>query len=407
MRFQLTTEKSYKQLKEFIEVTEAKNILKSLRIQGSPVLLPLGKSLGKFNAKAILATMDVPSFDNSGMDGYAIAWSETGESREVVDVIQAGANPDFNLEHGKAVRIFTGAPVPKGADTVIPQEYIDRTGNEISFEPNRFSKGNNVRKKGAQCKEGEEIVTAGSKITPGTIGLLASLGIGEVEVFPSPKVALILTGDEIIDLGNPLQPGQIYNANGPALQAYLELLGISELQIYKVKDEEKEVTRVIGEALANSDFLLLTGGISVGDYDFVKGSLEENGVDQLFYKIKQRPGKPFFAGRKGDKLIFALPGNPASVLSCFMQYVKPCLLEWMGNSSAWAGPYYLPIAQDYNKRTELTFFLKAKIETGKITLLSGQESFNLLPFGVADGLAEIPSDLEHIHEDGLVAFYPW
>ena len=394
-------------MKEFVDVSEAKAILKSLQMQGTPVFLPIGKSLGRFISRAVFAPMDVPSFDNSGMDGYAIAWSEAGESREVVDVIQAGANPDFELEPGKAVRIFTGAPVPKGADTVIPQEYIDRIEDEISFESNRFSKGSNVRKKGAQCRTGEEIVSAGSKITPGTIGLLASLGIGEIEAFPSPKVALVLTGDEIVDLGNPLQPGQIYNANGPALQAYLELLGIIDLTIYKAKDEESEVTRVIGEALANSDFLLLTGGISVGDYDFVKESLKENEVEQLFYKIKQRPGKPLFAGRKGEKLVFALPGNPASVLSCFMQYVKPCLLEWMGNTAAWAGPYYLPIAQDYNKRTELTFFLKAKIETGKITLLSGQESFNLLPFGVADGLAEIPPVLEHIQKGSLVAFYPW
>jgi molybdopterin molybdotransferase len=394
-------------MRELITVSEAKSILKSLKVVGTPVRVPLMKSLGKTTASSILASMDVPSFDNSGMDGYAIAWADAGESREVVQVVQAGANPDFNLESGKAVRIFTGAPVPRGADTVIPQEYIDRDGDLISFEPNRFSKGNNVRKMGAQCRAGQEIVASGTKITPGTIGLLASLGISEIEVFPSPKIALILTGDEIIDLGDPLQPGQIYNANGPALQAYLELMGIGELAIYKAKDEESEVTRVIGEALANSDFLLLTGGISVGDYDFVKGSLEENGVEQLFYKVRQRPGKPLFAGRKGDKLIFALPGNPASVLSCFIRYVKPCLLEWMGSSLAWAGPHYLPIAQDYNKRADLTFFLKAKVEVGKVILLPGQESFNLLPFGVADGLAEIPQQMEHIAAGSLVAFYPW
>lgn len=394
-------------MKEFIEVSEAKTILKSQKVSGTPLFFSLEKSLGKFTASSVQAPMDVPSFENSGMDGYAIALDDKGEGREVVEVIQAGAVPDFSLESGKAVRIFTGAPVPKGADTVIPQEYIERTGNMVFFDSENFRKGANIRKQGAQCRKGDEIITAQTKITPGTIGLLASLGIGEVEVFPSPKVALILTGDEIIDLGNPLQPGQIYNANGPALQAYLELLGITELSIYKAKDEESEVTRVIGEALANSDFLLLTGGISVGDYDFVKESLAENGVEQLFYKIKQRPGKPLFAGRKGEKLVFALPGNPASVLSCFMQYVKPCLMEWMGNPTAWSGPHYLPISQDFNKRTELTFFLKAKIDTGKITLLSGQESFNLLPFGVADGLVEIPLAIEHIEEGSLVAFYPW
>jgi len=394
-------------MKELITVSEAKSILKSSKLVGAPIILPLMTSLGKITSSSVLASMDVPSFDNSGMDGYAIAWDDAGESREVVHVVQAGASPDFQLGKGKAVRIFTGAPVPKGADTVIPQEYIDRDGDLISFESNRFSNGNNVRKMGAQCRAGDEIIASGTKVTPGTIGLLASLGITEIEVFPSPKVALILTGDEIIDLGNPLRPGQIYNANGPALQAYLEMLGITDLSIYKVKDEESEVTRVIGEALTNSDFLLLTGGISVGDYDFVKESLEKNGVTQLFYKIKQRPGKPLFAGNKGDKLIFALPGNPASVLSCFMQYVKPCLLEWMGDPLAWANPYYLPIAQEYNKRVELTFFLKAKLEDGKIVLLPGQESFNLLPFGVADGLAEIPQPVEHIPSGNLVAFYPW
>jgi molybdopterin molybdotransferase len=394
-------------MKELISVTEAKSILKSLEVVGNPTVVPLMESLGKFTSSSIVATMDVPSFDNSGMDGYAIAWSDSDGSREVVHVVQAGAKPDFTLDGGKAVRIFTGAPVPNGADTVIPQEYVTREGDVISFDSSSFTKGIHVRKRGAQCRARAEIIVAGTKVTPGGIGLLASLGISEVEVFPSPKVALILTGDEIIDLGNPLQPGQIYNANGPALQAYLEHLGVSELSIYKVQDEEEEVTRVIGVALEDSDFLLLTGGISVGDYDFVKGSLEKNDIEQLFYKIKQRPGKPFFAGRKESKLVFALPGNPASVLSCFIQYVKPCIHTWMGNRTAWDNPIYFPIAEDFHKRADLTFFLKAKIEDEKIFLLPGQESFNLLPFGVADGLAEIPQSAEHIAAGSSVAFYPW
>ncbi|WP_111670126.1 molybdopterin molybdotransferase MoeA [Algoriphagus litoralis] len=394
-------------MKEFITVSEAKTILKSLQIKGKTGLLSLQESLGKFTASAVLAPMDVPSFDNSGMDGYAIAWDESGEGREVVEVIQAGASTDFVLEKGTAVRIFTGAPVPQGADTVIPQEYITRTENMIFFDSTEFFRGANVRKKGAQCKVGWEVVPAGTKITPGTIGLLASLGIQEVEVCIPPKVALILTGDEIIELGNPLNPGQIYNANGPTLEAYLQQLGIGDLSIFRVKDEKSEVTRVISEALIDSDFVLLTGGISVGDFDFVKGSLEQNGVDQLFYKIRQRPGKPLFAGIKGEKLVFALPGNPASVLSCFIQYVKPCLLEWMGNPEAWSPPKYLPMEKDFDKKAPLTFFLKAKVVDGKIHLLPGQESFNLLPFGVADGLVEISQDIEHVEEGSLVAFYPW
>lgn len=394
-------------MKEFIGVSEAKILLKNLPITRVPIRLPLAKSLGKFTYSAILAPMDVPSFDNSGMDGYALAFDDSGEGREVVDVIQAGAMPDFVLPQGKAVRIFTGAPVPKGADTVIQQEQIERTGDMVFFDAEHFAKGANVRKQGAQCRKGSEVVASGTQITPGTIGLLASLGIQEVEVFPIPKISLILTGDEIIDLGNALQPGQIYNANGPALSAYLELLGIAGLRVFKAKDEPEEVTRVVAEALEASDILLLTGGISVGDYDFVKDSLHQNGVEQLFYKVKQRPGKPLFAGKKGDKLVFALPGNPASVLSCFMQYVKPCLQHWMGNPAAWRSPLYLPIARDFDKQADLTFFLKAKLESGRVVLLPGQESFNLLPFGVADGLVEVPQDQNHVEEASLVAFYPW
>ncbi len=394
-------------MKEFISVGEAKTLLKSLKIAGKPSLVPLGESLGKILYSPVFAPMDVPSFDNSGMDGYAIAFDDSGEGREVVDVIQAGAMPDFVLPKGKTVRIFTGAPLPQGANTVIQQELVERSGNLIFFDSEHFSKGANVRKKGTQCQEGSEVIAAGTRITPGTIGLLASLGIEQVEVYTSPRVCLILTGDEIIDLGSSLQPGQIYNANGPALQAYLAFLGIHDLQIFKAKDEADEVARVVGEALEASDILLLTGGISVGDFDFVKGSLEQNGVEQLFYKIKQRPGKPLFVGTKGEKLVFALPGNPASVLTCFMQYAKPCLQEWLGNPEAWNGPQYLPIAKDFDKKADMTFFLKAKIENGKAVLLPGQESFNLLPFGVADGLVEIPQNQSHVEESSLVAFYPW
>lgn len=336
-------------MEEFVTVGRAKELLQSLHIPRKTEHLPLNKAIGKLIAAPILAPMQVPSFDNSGMDGYAFAWEDAGESRKLAQVVQAGSNPDFTLEKGTAVRIFTGAPVPKGADTVVQQEWVTVVGEVIFFEVEKLNQGQNVRKVGSQCKKGELILPAETPITPGTIGLLASLGISEVEVFASPKVSIILTGDEIVELGDSLRPGQIYNSNGPALQSYLTQIGIADVQILKVKDEEAAVVRVIREAMDSSDVVLLTGGISVGDYDFVKGGLEKNGVKQLFYKVRQRPGKPLFAGKKDEKLIFALPGNPASVLSCFIQYVKPCLQHLMGNTSAWAVPQFYPIAADFEK----------------------------------------------------------
>ena len=265
----------------------------------------------------------------------------------------------------------------------------------------------NLRRAGSQCEQGQLILQEGTRITPGTLGLLASLGVEEVSVFAAPQVSIILTGDEVVEVGQALQPGQIYNANGPALLGYLSQLGISAVKVYKVKDDPNEVIRVIGEALASSDVLLITGGISVGDFDFVKEGLAENGVKTLFYKVKQKPGKPLLAGVKGSKLVFALPGNPASVLTCFMQYVKPSLGQWMGNPAAWEQARSYPLATNWEKQVKLTVFLKARLGAGIVEVLPGQESFNLLSFGSADGLIEIGEDQQALKEGTLLPFYPW
>ena len=394
-------------MKEFIAVQEAKEILKGLSLSGEKVLLPLQKALGSWTASPIHAPMQVPSFDNSGMDGYAFAWADGGDSRRLAQVVQAGTFPDFTLQPGTAVRIFTGAPVPKGADTIVQQEWVRVEGDRIFFDLEKLTQGMNFRRAGSQCEQGQLILHEGTRITPGTLGLLASLGVAEVTVFAAPQVSIILTGDEVVEVGQALQPGQIYNANGPALLGYLSQLGITEVKIFKVKDDPNEVIRVIGEALASSDVLLLTGGISVGDFDFVKEGLAQNGVETLFYKVKQKPGKPLLAGLKGSKLVFALPGNPASVLTCFMQYVKPSLGQWMGNPAAWEQARSYPIATNWEKQVKLTVFLKARLGAGQVEVLPGQESFNLLSFGSADGLIEIGEDQQALKEGTLVSFYPW
>ena len=394
-------------MKEFVAVQEAKEILKGLSLTGERVQLPLQKALGCWTASPLHAPMQVPSFDNSGMDGYAFAWADGGDSRQLAQVVQAGTFPDFTLSPGTAVRIFTGAPVPMGADTVVQQEWVRVEGDRLFFDLEKLTQGMNLRRAGSQCEQGQLILPKGTLITPGTLGLLASLGVEEVTVFAAPQVSIIHTGDEVVEVGQMLHPGQIYNANGPALLGYLSQLGISEVKIYKVKDDPSEVIRVIGEALASSEVLLLTGGISVGDFDFVKEGLAENGVETLFYKVKQKPGKPLLAGVKGSKLVFALPGNPASVLTCFMQYVKPSLAQWMGNPAAWERVSRYPLATNWEKQVKLTVFLKARLGAGVVEVLPGQESFNLLSFGSADGLIEIGEDQQSLKEGALVSFYPW
>lgn len=390
-----------------ISVTEARAILEENIPLGPIKKAPLQKALELVVAEPLRSPMAVPSFDNSAMDGYAIAWDETQTHWELSDEVTAGDGKMHMLEKGKACRIFTGAPVPQGADTVIPQEWVTKDGNSITFDIAQFQKGQHIRLKGAQTKLGDPILDKGQFISPGAIGLLASVGIAEVPVYAPPSVGIIITGNELKNLGEPLDFGQIYNANGPVLEVYLRKLGIKEIQQYEAKDEPELVQAAIDKALANHDIILLSGGISVGDYDYVKAGLEKAGVRQLFYKIRQRPGKPLYVGKKANKVVFALPGNPSSVITCFNQYVKPSLLQWMGHSHPWKTSETLPLASPINRKPGLTFFLKAKVEKGQVHILPGQESFNLIAFGAANCFAEVPEEVEQLAVGDQIAIYYW
>ncbi len=390
-----------------ISVTEAKSILQQNIPQKKIKLFPLESTEGLICAEDIVSPIDVPSFDNSAMDGYALSLEPGKSSWELSGEIAAGAKETPTLTSGKAVRIFTGAPTPEGADTVIPQEWVEIKDGKLSFDTNNFKKGDHIRLKGAQTKTGDRIMQAGTQISPGGIGLLASVGIEHVPVFCPPSVGLIITGNEIKDIGQPLAFGEIYNANGPLLNAYLKKEGIIEIETIRVEDNAAMVRQSINKALANHDLIILSGGISVGDYDYVKAGLESAGVQELFYKIKQKPGKPIYVGRKDQKMIFALPGNPASVITCFNQYVKPSIKQWMGHQNSWEPTHILPLVQAVKTNPKLTFFLKAKMENDKVDILSGQESFNLIAFSQANSFVEIPEGIESLEAGEKVAVYTW
>ncbi len=390
-----------------ISVSEARKILSDNSERGKTGIKSLNDISGLILTEDIYSPIDVPSFDNSAMDGYALAFDERQMEWELSGVIQAGDTSIHRLEKGEAMRIFTGAKMPKGADTVIQQELIVRDENtgKIFYEHDKFQIGSNVRKKGTQCKKGDLILAKGTEVTPGTIGLLASVGIAEGKVYLPPTVAYIITGDELKEIGTPLKEGEIYNSNGPMLEAFLKAVGVMEISAYKASDEKEELQRAINEALEKCDVLLLSGGISVGDYDFVKECLEAAGVQELFYRIKQRPGKPMFAGKKDKKWVFGLPGNPASVLSCFNQYVKPALRYSMGFHEVWKPDLVLPLPTDQTKKPEFTFFLKAKTDGKKVTILEGQQSFNLQAFNSANCLVELEEEDDLVKEGTLVKVY--
>lgn len=390
-----------------ISVTEAKKLLAQHCGKGRISETELYYSLGRIVAEDVHSPMDVPSFDNSAMDGYAMRFDENRDSWEVVTTIQAGETAAKNLREGEAARIFTGAKIPEGADTVIQQELIEMKAEEkrIFYKQDKVQPGSNVRLKGSQCKEGEHILAKGTKITPGIIGLLASVGVKRVKTFLPPKVAYIVTGNELREVGEELAEGEIYNSNGPMLEALLKQVGVEVVKALHVADDKESLQHTINKALDKNDILILSGGISVGDYDFVKECLENAAVKEVFYKIKQRPGKPMFAGKKDEKWVFALPGNPGSVLSCFIQYVKPCLRTIMGEEEVWQPGSVLPLKEGAKKISGLTFFMKGKKEDGEVRLLTGQQSFNLQAFSMADCLVELEEDREEVSGGTMVKVY--
>lgn len=390
-----------------ISVEEARKILSAHFKVGIPTSIELRKSLGSVVAEDVYALIPVPSFDNSAMDGYAMKFDEKESEWKVTLLVRAGDTSETSLEPGEAARIFTGAKIPRGADTVIPQELVsyDPETKILKYQHEKITTGSNVRLTGSQCQKGDLILSQGTRITPGVVGLLASVGLSQLTVYSRPSVGFIITGDELQQVGATLREGEIYNSNGPMLEALLQQTGIKKITPYHVPDDKEQLQRAIDMALEEHEVLILSGGISVGDYDFVKECLESAGVVELFYKLKQRPGKPFFAGKKGEQWIFALPGNPASVLSCYNQLVKPCLKHLMGEQEVWKPDLYLPLKKDHNKKPGFTFFVKGRVSGREVEVLQGQQSFNLQAFNVANCLVELEEEKDLIPAGTLVPVY--
>lgn len=388
-----------------IAVNEARTILEQEAPAGTIVEVKLTASCGLLLAKDVFAQVSVPPFDNSAMDGYAVqldgqrnVWKLNGE-------IPAGTASLSPLQKGTAIRIFTGSPVPEGANAVIQQEIVELVDNKLVCSDASLKPGMNIRTSGSQIRQGELVLTAGKKITPGAIGLLASCGIDRVAVYKAPSVGVIITGSELTETGTALEPGKIYNSNAPMLETSLRQLGIDQITLGHTTDKFETTRELIHQFVEQHDLVVISGGISVGDYDFVKTALESLEAHTLMYKIKQRPGKPFYAGLCRNKMIFALPGNPASVLSCFTHYVKPVLKKMMGYVQVWQPDAWAPITSGCDNKSGFTFFLKGNWHKGKVDVLPGQQSFNLMAFADANCFIELPEDANSVSEGTLVPVY--
>ena len=381
-----------------INVEEARNIITAKTSRMSPVKKRLTESAGLVLAENVFAFTDIPAFRQSSMDGYAIMFADKDLSLQVSGTMMAGSSSNLTLARGNAARIFTGAPLPDGADTVVMQEKVKREGDQIRIEDADLAQGKNVRNKGAEIKSGALAMQAGHLLTPAAIGFLSGIGIAEVLVYPLPSISIIITGNEIQEPGLPLQFGQVYDANSFQLKAALQSEGINDIKVWKVIDDPGELKNTLQKALESSQMVLLTGGVSVGDYDYVIEASEACGITRHFHKIKQKPGKPLFFGAKAEQPVFGLPGNPSSVLSCFYLYVMPCLAILSGRVNR-VHKTVSVLAAGYSKPKGLTCFLKGNMEDGQVTPLGAQESFRLSSFARANCLIELEEERE-IYEAG-------
>ena len=383
-----------------ISVQEAKTLILQHTEELAAHPLPLSLVAGATLATDVSASMDIPAFEQSSMDGYAIRFEDRNQPLTVHGEMQAGATAQFTLLAGYAARIFTGAPLPIGADTVVMQEKVTLQDGHITIQDPQLELGSSIRKKGAEAAMGALAMPKGCKLSPAAIGFLAGIGQTEASVYQSPVVGIIATGKELQQPGNPLAFGQVYESNTYALTAALEQAQVSKINLYSADDQLDELTAVLKDALSTNDVVILTGGVSVGEYDFVIRAAEALAISQVFHKVKQKPGKPLYFGKKDQTLVFGLPGNPSSVLSCFYQYVLPALEKlshYQSNipqESSSGSVKVVPaiLTHSYQKNAGLTHFLKAQYHDGKVTPLNAQESFRMSSFAQANCMIELQEE---------------
>ncbi|MGO3182150.1 MAG: molybdopterin molybdotransferase MoeA [Aequorivita sp.] len=379
-----------------ISVEEALKSIENTSLQMTEEKRPLSSDLlGSVLSKPVFSTFDLPRFDLSAMDGYAVKFGKTEDFILSEKEITAGTGEEFILKPGEAVRIFTGGSCPASADAVVMQEQTrvikDRLEVSAPIKP-----GQNIRRRGEEIKEKQLVLDKGQVLNPAAIGLIASFGTTQVSIYRAPICAILTTGNEILPPGEKLTDGKIYDSNSYLLEAFLISQNIQNINKAHVSDDA-ELTKVkIGELLQENDILLISGGISVGDYDFVKQALLDNGVEEIFHKVKQKPGKPLFFGKKKNKFIFGLPGNPASALSNVYLYVLPLINRFKGEKELHLLRLKTISKSSFQKKQGRAQFLKAKLSGEKVIILEGQGSGMLQSFAQANALVYLPENSTEI-----------
>ena len=359
--------------------------------------IPLIDSAGRILAEKIISPLDLPVFDNSAMDGYAVRAADVTGANASLPValklaakIPAGEMFAGELCAGECARLFTGAPMPRGADAVVMQEDTSVEGERILILDS-VATGENIRCRGEDVRQGATLGELGDEITPGKIGLLAATGVRNVSVGRRPSVSLIATGSELCEPGEPLLPGQIYESNRAMLSSLIQPCCESPNIFLLVPDTLNATRTALKEAFSTSDIVVTSGGVSVGEMDFVKAAFESLGGTLQFWKVAMRPGKPFVFGRLGEKFLFGLPGNPVSAFVTFLLLVRPALLRWQGATQISLPSHLGVLGEPISNTSERRHFMRVKVDTdGNVFSAGKQASHAMASLAAAEGLLDVP-----------------
>ena len=373
--------------------------------------IPVFNALGRVLAEPIISTVNVPPHDNSMMDGYALHSFdlEHNVNFEISQRIPAGSNPS-SLKTGTAARIFTGAPIPEGANLVIMQEETEeQVDGKVKITTNCATKGQNIRVTGEDIAQNATILKTGHKLRSQDLGLITSIGFAEVSVYKPLKVATFTTGDELVEPGNPLEDGKIYNANRYVLAGLVPQLGFELIDLGQVEDTLESTIEAMKTAAAQADVVITTGGVSVGEEDHIKPAIEKlGGLDM--WKVKMKPGKPLAYGDIEGTPFIGLPGNPVSAFATFNLFARPYLMKMQGANEIKAKPIWLEADFEWLKAGFRREFARARLvnkqQTSVIDIYPNQGSGVLTSTVWADGFVVIPEDTK-INKGDKVAFYPF
>ena len=385
-------------MRTFVSFEEARQTVLDAARPPQSEHVALGDSPGRTLAADIVSTEDIPPFDNSAMDGFAVRAADcrTAPVRlRLAGEVPAGFPMEGTVEPGACARIMTGAPIPGGTDAVVPVEQTETEGEFVRIDQ-APSDGTNVRPRGGDVRSGERVLVSGSVVTPPSVGMLATLGVVSVPVAVRPAVAVISTGDEIVRPSETPGPGQIRNSNGPALAAQVVSAGGRVALVAHAPDDRSEIRRVV-ESATGADVILFSGGVSMGAYDYVRTELEDMGARWQFWKVRQRPGKPLIFGTMGNALLLGLPGNPVSSAVCFEAYARPLLARLLGREVILRPLVPARLSRGLGKSSGLYYFARGVAEEtadGRLVADTGPQGSNVYSSIVrANCLIHLPEEM--------------